>query len=495
MLLVMGIGLYISRASLQILGVSDYGLYNVVGGVVSMFAFLNGVLSGGTSRFITYELGTGNMTSLREVFNVALVSHMALAGIVFLIAETAGLWFVNTHLVFPPDRTVAVNVVYQLSVATLMLQLTQVPYSAAVIAHEKMNIYAYVSLLEVFLKLGAVFLLVRNRHTDSLILYGILLFLVQAVIICVYRGYCHRQYPESRWKFCSDTGRYKDIFAFSGWDVIGSSTVFVRGQGLNILLNIFFGPVANAAQAVCSQVEMGVSQLTNGFTTAVSPQLVKSYAARAYNEMLRLLNDSSRYSFYLLAMFIFPLLFKLDFILRLWLEKVPPQAEAFTSLTLIFLLTRGTARPVVMGIHATGNIRRLNLWAGMIGIVPLPAIYVMFRYGCAAKSAYWVLMITGVAASLAELLALKRELPQFRITEYFLSVTGRCIMVSVMALPAGYALALATPDHIGCFFLYYSVSVLWNGLVVLGVGFDKENRKRILCFLWTKLKFTRYDNL
>lgn len=487
MLLMMGMGLYTSRVALQILGASDYGLYNVVGGIVALFAILNGVLGSGTSRFITYELGVGDKARLREMFNITLVSHILLAGIVFIAAETAGLWFVNTHLVFPQERLVAVNVVYQFSIATMILQLTQVPYTADIIAHEKMNIYAYVSLLDTALKLGAICLLVFNHSIDNLILYSVLLFIVQVVVILVYRVYCHRNYEESHWLLCKDIQKYKAILSFSGWDIVGAFSVILRIQGTGILLNIFFGPIVNAAHAIASQVETGFTQLVNNFMTAVNPQIVKSYAVRNYTGMITIVNDSSKYAFYLLAVFMIPALFKLDYLLHLWLEEVPSQAVIFAGVVLLYVLTRSIVQPVIRAVHATGNIKYLNLYGGGIGLLPVPIIYLAFRHGCQAEDAYWIYLVTGFFNSVAEILVLKKQLPEFNVRNYIVSVFGRCAAVSAVVVAVNYFMAQAFSDAFGPFVLYYAASIAFNGVIVLYCGFDKSKREMIISFVLRKL--------
>lgn len=442
MLLTMGVALFTSRIVLKVLGASDYGLYNVVGGVVSMFSFLNGSLGSGTSRFITYELGVGNEKKLNEIFNVALLSHIGLALIIFLLAETVGLWFINSQLVFPSDRLIAVNVVYQMSIMTLMLQLTQVPFNADIIAHERMNVYAYVSILDVSLKLIMVLLLSYNRSIDNLILYSVMLFIIQALLIIIYRYYCYRNFEESHWKICYNKQRYKEIFSFSGWDVIGSVCVLSQGQGVNILLNMFFGPVVNAARAVSYQIEGAFSQLTGNFMTAVNPQIVKSFAAKEYNDMLNLIKESSIFSFYLIAAFLIPFLFKLDYVLELWLDNVPSYTRIFATFILINLMIRAIARPIIMGTHATGRIKRLDLYAGGIGLMPLPIIYVLFKLNFSSVSAFVIILIWGIIANIAEIIVFKLEMKQFDVAKYCIPVYGSCFFISVLLCAADYFISL-----------------------------------------------------
>ena len=487
MVLIMGVSLYTSRIVLKVLGAADYGLYNVVGGVVSMFSFLNGSLSSGTSRFITYDLGKGDKVKLRQTFNVAFVSHMILASIIFLLTETIGLWFINNKLVFDASRQLAVNVVYQFSVLTLMLQLTQVPFSADIIAHEKMNVYAYVSILEVALKLCMAFLLQLNKSIDNLIFYSGVLFIVQLTIIGSYRFYCIKHFEETRFEFCKDKKQYKEIFSFSGWDIIGSLCVLSQGQGINILLNMFFGPIVNAARAVTYQLEGAFSQLTNNFMAAVNPQIVKSFALKQYDEMLELIKDASKFGFFLLSVFLIPILFKIEYILQLWLSEVSPQTNIFARIILCMLMIRVIAHPIVQGTHATGNIKRLNLIAGLVGLLPLPVTYILFKLNFSAITAFLSLLIWGVLANLLETFIFKMEMKEFRIGRYFFSVYGCCFLVGAISTIIDFFLSKKIEGNFLIFVAYYILAVLINLIIVLGLGLDRYNKKKLINFINGKL--------
>lgn len=487
MVLIMGVALYTSRIVLRVLGAADYGLYNVVGGVVTMFSFLNGSLSSGTSRFITYDIGTGDETRLRETFNTAFISHLILASIILLLTETIGLWFVNNKLVFDSSRRLAVNIVYQFSVLTLMLQLTQVPFSADIIAHEKMNIYAYVSIVEVMLKLGMTFLLRLNKSIDNLILYSAILFTIQLMILGIYRLYCRKHFKESKFLFCKDKTRYKEIFSFSGWDIIGSLCVLTQGQGINILLNMFFGPVINAARAITYQLEGAFSQLTNNFMTAVNPQIVKSFAVEKYDEMIDLIKDASKYGFFLLAVFLIPILYKIDYVLQLWLKEVPEQTNVFARIILTMLMIRVIARPVINGTHATGHIKRLNLIAGFAGLLPLPVTYVLFKLNYPAVCSFLTLFAWGIIANTLETIIFKLEMKEFSIRQYFVAVYVRCIIVGSLVFAIDYIISKYIDGNFFVFILYYGLSVLINAVVVFVLGLDKNNQKKLITFVKGKL--------
>ena len=480
MMLIMAVSLYTSRVVLDVLGASDYGLYNVVGGVVAMMGFLNGSISAGTSRFITYELGRGDLEQLRNVFNVSLVSHMLIAGIIVIIAETVGLWFVNTQMVFAEDRTIAVNIVYQLSIITSVLQITQMPYTATIIAHEKMSIYAYISILEVVLKLAMVFGLMALHNVDTLIVYAFLIFVIQIIIIFFYRGYCRRHYKESKWRFVKDKKKYKEIFSFAGWDIIGGLCVLTQGQGMNILLNVYFGPIVNAARAVSYQVQGAFTQFTSNFMTAVNPEIIKSYARKDYSSMIKLINDASLYSFYLLLIFMMPAMFKLDVLLNIWLKDVPEQTLIFSLIILGLLLVRAIARPVIMGTHATGDIKSLNLYAGGLGLLPLPVSWLLYHLGAPAVTGFWIIALWGVFANIAEIVIFKVKMREFSVIEHFTKVYARCILVSGLTMMPAYYLSTLFSDNFGGFCGYYVCTFILTCLIVFTVGLTKSLRKTII---------------
>lgn len=487
MVLIMGVALYTSRIVLKVLGAADYGLYNVVGGVVSMFSFLNGSLSSGTSRFITYDIGTGNEKRLRETFNVAFISHLILAAIILLLTETIGIWFVNNKLVFDSSRRLAVNIVYQFSVLTLMLQLTQVPFTADIIAHEKMNIYAYVSIVEVLLKLGMTFLLRLNKSIDNLILYSAILFSIQLMILGSYRLYCRKHFKESKFLLCKEKCRYKEIFSFSGWDIIGSLCVLTQGQGINILLNLFFGPVVNAARAITYQLEGAFSQLTSNFMTAVNPQIVKSFAVKKYDEMIDLIKDASKYGFFLLAVFLIPVLYKIDYVLHLWLNEVSEQTGIFARIILTMLMIRVIARPIINGTHATGHIKRLNLIAGFAGLLPLPITYILFKLNFPAVCAFITLFCCGIIANTLETIIFKLEMEEFNIRQYFVAVYVRCFIIGSVVFGIDYFIAKYIDGNFFVFILYYGISVFINAMVIFVLGLNKNNQRKLITFVKGKI--------
>lgn len=488
MLLKMAISLYTSRVVLEVMGAEDYGLYNVVGGVVTMLGFLNGSISAGTSRFITYEVEKNDPVRLNEVFNVTLVSHLVLSVGVFIIGETVGLWFVNTKLVFDADKRIAVNIVYQASIFACMMNFTQVPFSSTIIAHERMNIYAYVSILEVVLNLLVAVYLQRSNHREVLIVYSLLILLVQIIVLCTYRLYCVRCYKESKWHFVKNIELYKKILSFSGWDLIGGLSVVGQSQGVNILLNMFFGPVVNAARAVSYQVEAAFSQLSTNFMTAVTPELTKSYARKDYDRMISVVNNSALYSFYLLLIVSAPAIFFIDFLLVFWLKNVPENTGLFVRIILVNMLIRSIARPVILATHATGNIKELNLYCGTLALFLLPVVYILFRFfNAPAVTAFYTIILFGVLANIFEAIVLKLKMPLFSLKKHFLFVYARCFLVAgLCGIFLSFYIKLFSHNFF-MFLAYYMTSVCILSVLVFLFGLPADLKRNILMKIREKI--------
>lgn len=488
MLLMMGVALYTSRVVLEVLGASDFGLYNVVGGVVTMLSFINSSMGSGTSRFITFELGRGDKDRLSVVFNVALACHLIIALFMFLIAESIGTWFVNTQLVFDQERSFAVNIVYQASIITMFFQVTQIPYSADIIAHEQMSVYAYVSILEVTLRLMAILFLKFVPTSDGLITYAILIMLVQIIIIIIYRVYCRIHYEESKWRLVKDKKAYKEIFSFSGWDMIGGLCLVMQGQGLNILLNIYFGPVVNAARAISYQVQGAFSQFTQNFMTALNPPIVKGYAREDKKEMVKLINYGALFSYYLLLLLVLPVMFKMPFVLGIWLNEYPDNTVTFTIVVLVSMMIRALARPIVMAVHATGNIKYLNLICGIIGLFALPVSWICLFLGMNALSVFWVLFGFSILGNVTEIYILKCNLPEFSIMQHLIRVYFRSAIVTIISVTLVLFLSKLFPENFIAFVLYYGLCVIMLGMILVFAGLNQEQRGRLFKTFLVKLR-------
>lgn len=381
MLVVMAIGLYTVRAYLSILGETDYGLYNVVGGVVSMFAFLNGTLAISSQRYFSQALVHDDKQLVNRVFCLNLTIFMILIIAIAIILETVGLWFLNTKMTIPSERLAAANIVYQISIMTFALQMITISYNALIISHEKMKAFAYIGILEAVLKLGFVFVLAQLTY-DKLVSYAIFMFLLYLLIAGIYVYYCHHNFEESYFKFYWNKQEAKEMLSFSGWHLFGTFSATIRSQGINILLNLFFNPAINAARAVAFQVYNAVSQLSNNFFTAVKPQIYKSYEAGEKDDMYNLILRSTILSTLLLALLVFPILANTSYILGIWLKDVPEYTVVFTQLVLINGLVDTTNGPTASAILATGRIRTYELIVGGLYVLTLPVSYVALLLGC-----------------------------------------------------------------------------------------------------------------
>lgn len=438
MLLVMGVNLYTSRVVLKVLGFEDYGLYNVVGGIVTMFTFLNGSLGSATSRYITFELGKKNYERLNRIFNTALVIHIAIALLIVMLAETVGLWFFYEKMTIPADRLDAAFWVYQISILTCFFTLTQVPYNATIIAYEDMKIYAYVGVAEVFLRLAVVFLLMISP-IDRLVFYAMLLCLLQIGIMMFYRYYCNGHYQVCKIRMYKDKGLFKEMFSYGGYDLIGNISGLAQGQGLNILLNLFYGPTVNAARGIAYQVQSAITQFSNNFMTAVRPQIIKSYAEDNLEAMMKLVKQSSCFSFYLMWMISLPVCLEADYLLSLWLGEYPDHTVNFLILVIVLCLIQTIKTPRTTIFHATGHIKWSNIVVGIILCAAFPLAYIALKFGGSPESVFWMANLTMFLSEFASVLVLKRYI-DFSIRDYLSDVHGRCLLVAVVSFIVPYLL-------------------------------------------------------
>jgi len=378
MFLTMGVSLYTSRVVLNALGIEDYGIYSVVGGVVTLFTFFNSAMSTVTQRFLAMDVGKKDWEGLRKTFNSALIVHIGIALLVLLIAETVGLWFVNFKLNLPPGKTDDANFVYQFSILTSMVSITQVPFNALLIVRERMNVFAMISIAEVVLKLFIVYLLYISPY-NKLETYSVLLFLALVVVSTIYKIYCLKNFKESVFKFYKDKNYYKTLVSYSGWNLFGNIAYVAKGQGTNMLLNIFFGTVVNAAYGIMIQVQTAVNSFSSNFQMAVNPQIYKNYAQGDMQQMHKLMFQASKFSYYLMFVLICPIVFNVNFILLWWLKHPPQYTAILVNLALVNLLVECISRPLATGSMATGNIKWYQITVGTILFLNLPLSYIAFK--------------------------------------------------------------------------------------------------------------------
>ena len=380
MLFMMAVTLYTSRIVLDKLGITDYGIYNVVGGIVSMLGFLTGAMGNAVQRYLSFEIGKGQKERVNHIFNVSLLVHIVIAIIVLVVMEIIGVWYLNTYMNIPAGRLDAANWVLQCSILTTIFSIVQVPYNAIIIAKEQMGIYAYISILEVSLKLIIVYLLVIG-HFDRLKLYSVLIMVVTIGILMIYRIYCIKKYDEARFQFVKDMKTLKELMYFAGWNMLGELAWVFTGQGVNIILNLFFGPTVNAARGLADQVNGAVSRFVNNFQIAINPQLIKSYATNQLDDMKDLLYRGIRFSYYLLFILSTPLILNMDFILHLWLKDVPKYTIGFCQLVLICSLVSSISNLLAQVARAYGKIRKYQICVSIFLFLNFPLSYFALKIG------------------------------------------------------------------------------------------------------------------
>ena len=388
----MAVSLYTSRVVLNALGVEDFGIYNVVGGVVMMFTIISASLSSSISRFITYELGKGDTSKLRKIFSASLTIQLLLSLIIVILIESFGVWFLNTKMTIPTNRLIAANWTLQFSIITFVINLISVPYNATIIAHESMSAFAYISILEALSKLAIAFLITISP-IDKLVFYAILMCSVAIIIRLVYGYYCKKHFEECNYHFYWDMEILKKMFGFAGWNFIGASAGVLRTQGTNILLNIYFDPMVNAARGIAVQVNNAISSFSNNFLMAVNPQIIKSYATNDMHHFKTLVCGISKYSYFLMLILAIPIFLNMDFILTLWLKNPPPHSTNFAQLILIFCLVDSLSGPLWTSMQATGKIKNYLLITSFCLLLNLPIAYFALWIGSKPES---IIIVGGI---------------------------------------------------------------------------------------------------
>lgn len=477
MLFMMAVSLYTSRVVLHTLGVEDFGIYNVVGGVVAMFSVISGSLSAAISRFITYELGKGNKEKLIRIFSSSVTIQIGLGLIILVLAEAIGIWFLNTKMTIPTNRMYAANWVFQLSILTFIINLISVPYNAAIIAHERMSAFAYISILEVVAKLVIVYLLLVSP-IDKLIFYAILMAAVALIIRFVYGYYCKRHFEECTYHFVFDKELLKRMFGFAGWNFIGAASAVLRDQGGNIVINLFCGPAVNAARGIAYQVNSAISGFVSNFMMALNPQITKSYASGDRDYMMTLIHQGARLSFYILLLLSLPVIINAHYILTLWLKMVPDHTTLFVQLVLIFAMSESISNPLVTAMLATGKIRNYQIVVGGLQMMNLPISYILLRNGCIPET----VLIVAICISqccLAARLYMLRGMIGLSVREYMSKVYFNVLGVTILsAVIPGISSHYLNETFIN-FLVVCVISVLCTFTVIYFVGCNQKERQLI----------------
>lgn len=478
MLLMMFVTLFTSREVLDKLGVTDYGIYNVVGGVVAMLGFLNSSMSNAVQRYLSFEIGKNNEAVVNRIFNVSLFAHAGIAVFVFIVMEIVGVWYLNTHMNIPAERMDAANWVLQCSIFTTLFTIVQVPYNAIIISKEQMGIYAYISILEVVLKLLVVYMLAIGNF-DKLKLYSVLIMVVTIGIVMIYRFYCTRKYKEAKFKLIKDWNLLKQIVGFASWNMLGELAWVFTGQGVNIILNSFFGPVVNAARGLAEQVNGAVNRFVANFQTAVNPQLIKNYASDQLGEMKTLLFRSTRFSYYLLLALSLPIILKMDFILHLWLKEVPDYTVGFCQLVLVSSLVSTLSNLLAQVARAYGKIRNYQIIVSIFLFLNFPLSYIVLKFGCSPLSSMFVNI--GVNTMLLFVrLRLTNRMIQMTYGSFIRNVLFPVIIVTAVALVIPLIIYFMLDNSIISFIIVCLVSFVSVGVSTYALGMNANERLYIL---------------
>lgn len=478
-ILVMAVGLYTSRVVLKALGVDDYGVYNVVGGFVAMFAIISSSLVSASQRFISYEMGK-EKPQLKRVFRGTVTIHIILAAIILILCESIGLWFLLNKLKIAPDRMGAAFWVYQFSVITFCINLISIPYNATIIAHEKMKAFAYVSIFEACSKLLMAVIL-QFIPWDRLIIYSLMMMMIAISIRFLYGIYCKKHFSECSFHFSFDKKLFKDMLGFTGWNFIGSTASIFSSQGINILVNIFFGVALNAARGICDQVNNAINQFVSSFMTAVNPQITKSYAAHDYEYMNKLMLRGAKYGTLMYWLISFIVFVESDFILNLWLVKVPPYAPLFLRLILIYSIFQAMSNTLYIGMLATGKIRNYQIIIGTITAMAFVVCYIAFKMGLGPEWSYLSMILSVFVAMFVRLKLLEGMIEGFSGLLFFKQVILRVFAIVILSLIVIYGIKKEVAlKPISEFFivLLYTITVI--PLMSYFIGLNKNEKAFVI---------------
>lgn len=483
MALLMCISLYTSRVVLDVLGVEDYGIYNVVGGLVSMFAIINGSMTSATQRFLTFSLGKNDSTETNKVFCVAFQTHVLVAVVVVILVETIGLWFLHNKMQIADNRIDAAFWIVQFTAVSTFFNIISVPYISTIIAHERMSAFAFVSIAEATFKLIIVFLLTISPF-DKLIVYGLMLAIVQIIIQVIYLAYCKRNFEECHIRLVKDRKMFSEILSFAGYNLFGSFAAVSSNQALNMLLNMFFGPVVNAARGIAMQVMGAITQFISNFQIALNPQIVKSYAQGDLTQMHKLIFRGAKFSFFLMLLLSLPVLIETPYILGLWLKEVPEGTVTFLRIIICTTLIYTMAQPIMTANNATGKVRTYYIVCGSMLILILPVSYVALRMGCPA---YGVFVIHFIIECITQVLRLfmVRERIQMPVLEFCRSVYLPIACVTIVAIVLPLVTSKAMDGGFARLVAVAAVSVVSVATSSFLIGLDRHEKS--FCIDKTKM--------
>ena len=480
MLFSMVVSLYTSRVILNALGVEDYGIYNAVGGFVTIFSIISSALSSAISRFLTFELGRCDFIRLKKSFSTSLFVLVALSILVIFVAETVGLWFLNNKMIIPADRLYAAQWVYQASVVSFVLGLVSVPYNALIISHERMGMFAYIGIIQVLLKLAVVlFVAYSSWAFDRLIIYSLLLVIVGLLMQSIYWIYCTRNFEESHLELSFDKQLWKEMSSFAGWNFVGCSAGVLKDQGVNILINMFLGPVVNAARGIAVTVNNTVGGFANNFMVALNPQITKTYASRDFEYCYSLVERGARFSFFILLTIALPLFLETDFVLALWLKDYPIHTVNFVRLILVLSMVDMLSNTLITLQLATGNIKTYQIVVGGILLLNLPLSYLCLWIELPPESTLIIAITLSAVAMIARLMLLKR-MTGISVRNYFKNVLFRVFIVTVAACICPAIVYFCMSYGWGRVVIVWTMSLISSSLSIYYLGCSQEERNFVL---------------
>lgn len=489
MFVMMVISLFTSRVVLAVLGAQDYGIYNIIGGVIVLFSFLNSALNAATQRFLNFNLGKKDYVQANEVFCMSLNIYIILSLIIFVLAETVGLWFVNTQLNIPATRMIAANWVYQFTIITFIINIIRIPYNASILAYERMDFYAYTSLGEVVLKLLVVYVLYLSSF-DKLIVYALLYTIVPLLITIVYKVFCSKNFKICRYKKSWSKEIFRNLFGFTGWSLFGSVATMSAQQGLNILINIFYGVTVNAAVGVANQVCAAVNQFVGNFQTAFRPQIIKDFAAGEYDKFYNLIFSASKFSFYMMFVLAFPIMLTIDSILSIWLVKVPPYTNIFCQLILVVMIIEAVATPLWMSVEARGNIRNYQILMSCVIILNFPLAYAVLACGLPVYCVWCVKIFVTLLVFVTRCWYIKKYM-KFPLWDYMQKVLLKIFLVTLVAMP----IPLAAKFLLHSFWLnliaVLAISFIISVLDIYFIGLSSSEKKLVNSIIIKRIPFLK----
>lgn len=478
MLFSLVVSLFTSRIILNTLGVEDYGINNVVGGVVSMFTFLNSSMSATVQRFLSFEIGREDKQRLNKVFNTSLIIHIGLAVIFFLLIETIGLWFLYNKLNIPPNRLSAASWVLHFSALSTLMSVLSVPYRALIISREKMSLFAKLSILEISLRLVIVYMLVMFNY-DKLKIFSLLSFIVSTMITLLYANISRKSYSETKFRWEWDSALFKEIYSFAGWNLIGVTSGLAKTQGVNIVLNLFFGSILNASRGIAVQVNHAIDNFITNFIVAINPQITKSYAAGDSIYLMKLVENGSRYSFYLLILLSYPILFETEIILKLWLKIVPEYTVVFVRLVLTLSIIEVLSKTLIQLMFSTGRIRNYQIAVGVVTLLNLPFTYIAFKLGYPPQTTFYISIFLAIVALIIRMIML-RKMVEFSIRNYMKNVVFNVFFVSFVSFFIPFLVLNEMDSGVQRLIIVSVVSVVSVTTSIYFLGLSNEERKLVI---------------